>query len=156
MRRLYNSGYNQSEQPVLMEVISPDQSTFLPLRYILDNLLLTHETISETIDYAKSTGQPLMFLKLDFSKAYDKVDLKFLFIAMEKLGLPLSFIHMTKLLFEGASASVCVNGKRTSKFPICQGVRQGCPLAPYLFPIVGEILNSFIKSKVVENRIRGK
>lgn len=53
-------------QPVLMEVISSDQSAFLPLMFILDNILLTHKTI----DWADHTGQPLIFLKLDFSKAY--------------------------------------------------------------------------------------
>lgn len=32
-------------QLVLMETISCDQSAFLPLRFILDNILLTHETL---------------------------------------------------------------------------------------------------------------
>lgn len=31
-------------QPLLVEVIDSDQITFLPLGYILDNILLTHET----------------------------------------------------------------------------------------------------------------
>lgn len=52
-------------QPILMEIISSDQSAFLPMRYILDNIFLTHETI----DFAKCSRQPLLFLKLDFSKA---------------------------------------------------------------------------------------
>lgn len=36
-------------QPVLMELVSHDQSAFLSMRYILDNIFLTQETIS----YAK-------------------------------------------------------------------------------------------------------
>lgn len=96
-----------------------------------------------------------MFLELDFSKAYDKVELKFLFEAMENMGFPPLFLGMTKLLFSGAIASVSVNGKRTPKFPIRQGLRQGCPLAPYLFFIVGEILNISLKKEVNIGRIRG-
>lgn len=135
--KIYAKALQLRLQPILMEIISPDQSAFLPMRYILDNLFLTHETI----DFAKSSKQPLLFLKLDFSKAYDKVELRFLFQAIKRLGFPPFFIHMTELLFTGAMASVSVNGNRTSKFPISQGVRQGCPLAPYLFLIVGEVLN---------------
>lgn len=67
-------------QLILMEIILPNYSAFLPIRYILNNLFLTHETI----EFAKSSDQPLMFLKQDFSKAYHKVDFKFLFLAMEK------------------------------------------------------------------------
>jgi hypothetical protein len=107
-------------QPVLMEVISPDQSAFLPMRFILDNIYLTHETIA----YAKQTHQPLLFLKLDFSKAYDKVDLVFLFSALTRLGFPTSFVRMVRLLFQDAVARVNVNGKATKAFPIQQGVQQ--------------------------------
>lgn len=121
------------------------------MRYILDNIFLTHETI----DFAKNSGHSLLFLKLDFSKAYDKVELSSLFSAMAKMGFLSIFTNMTKLLFEGAEASVCVNRRRTSKFPILQGVRQGCPLAPYLFLIVGEVLNSSLKCEVSRGRIRG-
>jgi hypothetical protein len=137
-------------QPILMEVISPDQSAFLPLRFILDNIFLTHETIT----HAKKSRQPLVFLKLDFSKAYDRVDLFFLFRVMERLGFPVEFIRMTKLLFFEAGASVSIDGKRTKKFPISQGVRQGCPLAPYLFLIMGEVLNMCVKDDVRAGRIR--
>jgi hypothetical protein len=59
------------------------------------------------------------------------------------------------MLFRGANACVSVNGKLTRKFPIHQGVRQGCPLAPYLFLIIGEVLNLYIKAEVENGRIRG-
>lgn len=56
-------------QPLLMDVINIEQTTFLPLRFILDKIVLTHETLQ----WAKKSIQPTIFLKLDFSKAYNKV-----------------------------------------------------------------------------------
>ena len=82
-----------------MEVMSFDQLAFLPMRFILDNILLTHEIM----EWAKYTGQPLIFLKLDFSKAYYMVDWSFLFQTMGAIGIPQGFIHMTKILFCNAT-----------------------------------------------------
>lgn len=45
-------------QPILMEIINPEQSAFLPLRFILDNLSLTQETMA----WAGFSCQPLLFL----------------------------------------------------------------------------------------------
>jgi hypothetical protein len=56
-------------QPMLRDVISPEQTVFLPLRFILNNIVLTQETLH----WARVSKQPTIFLKLDFSKAYDKV-----------------------------------------------------------------------------------
>ena len=78
-------------QPILAEIIFFDQSIFLPMRYILNNLFLIHETIA----YAKQSSQPLLFLKLDISK----VDLEFLFSALGRLGFLALFLGMTRLLF---------------------------------------------------------
>lgn len=106
-------------QPVLMEVISFDQSAFLPMRFILDNILLT----SKTMAWAEQTGQPFIFLKLDFSKAYDMVDWGFLFRAMAEFGIPGEFIAWTKLLFRDATASVKLNDSASPAFAIERGVR---------------------------------
>ena len=63
-------------QPMLGDVISPEQTTFLPLRFILDNIVLTQESLY----WARQSKQPTVFLKLDFSKAYDKMSGVFFFI----------------------------------------------------------------------------
>ena len=44
--KIYAKALQLRLQPVLMDVISPDQSGFLPLRFILDNLLITQETLA--------------------------------------------------------------------------------------------------------------
>ncbi|KAE8679964.1 hypothetical protein F3Y22_tig00111392pilonHSYRG00065 [Hibiscus syriacus] len=43
-----------------------------------------------------------------------------------------------------ASVSVLVNGSPTKKFSIKKGLRQGCPLSPFLFNLVGEALSGLI------------
>lgn len=60
-------------QPILRDVISLEQTAFLQLRFILDNIVLTQESLH----WAKTSKQPTVFLKLDFSKAYDKVSWNF-------------------------------------------------------------------------------
>jgi hypothetical protein len=113
------------------------------MRYILDIMFLIQEIIAHT----KQSNQPLLFLKLNFSKAYNKVDLRFLFEVLVRLGFPSAFIGMVRLLFLDAAARVLVNGKATAAFLIQQGVRQGCSLVPYLFLVIGEILNHSFKRK---------
>ena len=65
------------------------------------------------------------------------------------------FTKWVKLLFTGASAAVNLNGSAGGSFNIERGVRQGCPLAPYLFLIVGEALTHTVKKTVAEGRLRG-
>jgi hypothetical protein len=81
-----------------MEVIDANQTTFLPLRYILDNVLLTHETI----DWAKKSKQDLIFLKLDFAQTNDKVSWNFLLKIIDMMGFAKEFFTMVKLLFQDA------------------------------------------------------
>lgn len=134
-----------------MEMISFDQSAFLPMRLILDNILLTHETI----DWAEHTKQPLIFLKLDFSKAYNIMEWSFMFRTMREFGFPIEFIGMTELLFQDVAAIVKVNGSQSPAFGIHRGVRQGCLLALYLFLIVAEVLNAMVKRGVEEGAVKG-
>ena len=112
--KIYTKALQLRLQPVLMDEISLDQSAFLPLRFILDNLLITQETLA----WAKSSNQPLIFLKLDFSKAYDMVDWQCMYKIMEKLGFPQVFIKMVSLLFHDASACVKLNSVPSPYFPI--------------------------------------
>ena len=66
-----------------------------------------------------------------------------------------TFIKWTKMLFGNAWASVNLNGSMGKEFRGERGVRQGCPLAPYLFLIVGEVVNHIIEKSMREGRILG-
>ena len=116
--KIYAKALQLRLQPVLMDVISPDQSAFLPLKLILDNLLITQETMA----WAEYSNQPLIFLKLDFSKAYDMVEWQCMYKFLEKLGFSQVFIKMVSLLFHDASAYVKLNGEPSPYFPIQRGI----------------------------------
>jgi hypothetical protein len=74
---------------------------------------------------------------------------------MAKMGMLQEFIKMVKLLFKDTIAIICLNGCITKSFKIEVEVRQGCPLAPYLFLIVGEVLNFMFKKVVKFIHIKG-
>jgi hypothetical protein len=57
-------------------------------------------------NYLDFLHQLSIFLKLEFSKAYDIVDWMFMFKILEKLGMPISFTDMIRLLFQNASVSI--------------------------------------------------
>jgi hypothetical protein len=113
----------------MVEVIFPNQSTFLPLRYILDNIVLMQETIS----WAKTSKQQLILFKLDSAKAYDSVSWDFLFKSMEAMGIGCQFIRLTKLLFVRAEASMCVNEEPSRLFEIKREFDKDVPLFPTFF-----------------------
>jgi hypothetical protein len=83
------------------------------------------------------------------------VDWNFLFKAMIRMGFPSEFVDMIKILFRDAEACVKVNGSVSNSFRIERGVRQGCPIAPYLFLIVAEVLNRMVMAKVGTCRVKG-
>jgi hypothetical protein len=97
-----------------MEVISENQITFLLFLFILNNIFLTHEIIS----WVKKSKRPMLFLKLNFFKAYDKVEWMFLFKSMFMIRIGKQNVNMTKLLYNGITTNISINGKTFETFVI--------------------------------------
>jgi hypothetical protein len=60
-------------RPILDEIVSPNQSAFVPGRLITDNALVAFECF-HYIQYEKDPEKSCCAYKLDLSKAYDRVD----------------------------------------------------------------------------------
>lgn len=128
-------------KPLLHNCILPSQTGFVPNRCILDNVFLAFEAIAWT----KESQQQLSMLLLDFEKAYDRVNWTFLREAMGKMGFHTKWIAQVMSLNENAAASVIVNGETSKTFRIHRSVRQGCPLAPYLFLLTADVLGQMLQ-----------
>lgn len=65
---------------ILPRIINPNQGGFVVGCQILDGIVLAHEIVHSTF----TSGEDVMLLKLDISKAYDRVDWDFLMLVMRK------------------------------------------------------------------------
>ncbi|XP_063595009.1 uncharacterized protein LOC134771986 [Penaeus indicus] len=72
---------------------------------------------------------------VDLTKAFDTVSRKGLWMIMERLGCPPKFLSMVIQLHDDQRGQVRLNSDLSEPFPIVNGVKQGCVLAPTLFSI---------------------
>ncbi|KAH9668523.1 reverse transcriptase domain-containing protein [Citrus sinensis] len=141
-------------KPTLSQIISPTQSAFIPNRLITDNVIIGYECLHK-IRHSKSKRNGLVALKLDISKAYDRVEWYFLEQTMRKLGFSNQWISLIMRCITTVSYSVIINGvPRGLIFPE-RGLRQGCPLSPYLFLLCAEVFSSLLSQAERNQQIKG-
>ncbi|KAM0043465.1 putative RNA-directed DNA polymerase [Helianthus debilis subsp. tardiflorus] len=92
------------------------------------------------------------FLKIDFKKAYDNVNWKFVVNVLRQMGFQDKWCSWIFGVLSSAQASVLVNGSPTFEFKSDKGMRQGDPISPFLFMIVMEAL-SYLLDKACEVQI---
>ena len=66
-----------------------------------------------------------------------------------RLGIPVQWIRAIALLYREAFSSVLVACGQTRKFSILRSVRQGCPLAAFMFLLVREAFSMYLNSSQV-------
>lgn len=94
-------------------------------------------------------------LKLDVSKAYNRVDWGFIKNQMSKLGFSEKWIRWVMLCVSTVSYSICFNGDKVGPINPKRGLRQGDPLSLYLFLFYVEGLSLSINKAADMDRIHG-
>ncbi|XP_075640339.1 uncharacterized protein LOC142612100 [Castanea sativa] len=92
------------------------------VKLITDNVLVAYETL-HGMHYRKSGKKRSLALKLDASKAYDRVEWEFLKGIMIRLGFPKTWIEGVMCCVSTPSFSVCINVKAYGSIIPSRGLR---------------------------------
>ncbi|GJW80608.1 protein LAZ1 [Tanacetum coccineum] len=130
----------------LNDLVSLNQSAFVPGRRISDNILSTQELMH---NYHLDHGPPRRAFKVDIQKAYDTVDWDFLRCVLVGFGFHPRMIGWIMECVTSTSFSLNINGSIHGYFKGKRGLWQGDPMSPYLFTLVMEILTPMLHRRVI-------
>ncbi|KAL9679186.1 hypothetical protein QQ045_017042 [Rhodiola kirilowii] len=111
---------------------------------IIDNILIAHE-ISHCIKSKSKHKTGFISLKLDMSKAYDRIEWKFLEKMMLVLGFAESWVRKIRIWVESVSYRVRINDHISEVIKPSRRLRQGDPISIYLFLLCAEWLTFALK-----------
>jgi hypothetical protein len=139
---------------ILGDLISPNQSAFVPGRMISDNTILAYE-MSHFMRRKRNGKDVFMALKLDMSKAYDRVEWPFLEGIMKKMGFDDTFVQLIMQCVSTVSYRFRINGDLTEVVHPGRGLRQGDPISPYLFLLCAEGFSAMLTQAESNGLIQG-
>jgi hypothetical protein len=99
---------------LLDEVISSNQSAFVMGRLITDNVLVAYELTHFLFNKRKGT-EGYMSLKLDMSKAYDRVEWDFVESMLCKMGFAQQHVQLLMMCVRTFKYCIKVNGEYTEE-----------------------------------------
>ena len=137
-------------QLVISDLIGPEQNYAVKGRSIRDNLHLVRQILEGIKDDTKAA-----LINLDQSKAFDRVDHRFLAAVLETTGFKPEFRKWISILYHNPQAVVQVNGRCSGDFAIERLVWQGCPMSPLLYVLALEPLLRRLRDRGARPALRG-
>ena len=141
-------------KPLMHWVIQEPQFGFVPGESMTDAIDLAMTALQTAQDLRVGAENAPALVLLDFAKAYDSLDRLFLFDTMATMGFPPKFMTVIRNLHTNTTARFLINGMEGPTFNISRGIRQGDPLAPFLFLLAIEVLLTRLnKTKLGRNYV---
>ena len=142
---------NRMTEHLVDNVVSESQCGFRRNRGTIDMVFAVKQLQEKCIEQR----QDLYLLFIDLTKAFDTVSRSGLWSILSKLGCPPKFVGVVRSFHDGMMARVIENGDVSEPFPVTNGVKQGCVLAPTLFSLLfAEMLSTALTQTSAGIRIR--
>ena len=105
--------------------------------------------LKQTIDYYISRGSHVFTCFVDLSKAFDRVDYWKLFNKLLDDGVDVHVVRILAFWYSNQKTRVRWHNSYSDEFTICNGVRQGGILSPYLFSrYIRELLGELADTEI--------
>lgn len=138
---------------ILGEIVGVEQSSFIPGRQILDNILVYQKVLHSM--RTKQGKKGCMVLKLDLEKAYDRLSWSFIRSTLREVGFSHDWIRNIMGCIETAQLAPLWKGKQLDWVKPTRGIRQGDALSPYIFVLCMERLGHLIHDMVDAGKWKG-
>ncbi|CAM8930538.1 unnamed protein product [Rhodiola kirilowii] len=152
VHKLFSRVLNSRLSCILHKLVSAEQVGFVKGRSIIENIGLGHDLL---FDFKRKTEGSNIMIKLDMSKAYDRISWSFILAALRASGCCENFVDLVFRCISSSWFSIKWDGRRYGHFKSSQGLRQGDPLSPTLFVIAMEWLTKDINHAVDESLVLG-
>lgn len=137
-------------KPLLLDIISLNQTGFIPSRSIHENIIIAQEIIHSMRKMRGRNG--FFFVKVDLMKAYDRLEWAFIHSVLIDIGLPVCMIDFIMHCVSSVRTNVMWNGSRVEFFCPMRGIRQGDPISPHLFVLCIDKLSHLIANAVEDGK----
>ena len=151
--RIFSKALANRLKIILPIIITEHQSAFTKSRLISDNILVAFESLHCMQKHTGNDG--FMAIKLDMSKAYERVEWPYLEAVIRKMSFTKQWIKLVMLCVSTISFSILVNGEPKGMIHPSRGIRQGDPLSPFLFLLCIEGMHGLISKAAGQSDIRG-
>jgi hypothetical protein len=137
----------------LPDYIHPSQQAFIEDRRISNNIIVAQE-IAHSFSLTSYKSHDFM-VKIDMAKAFDRIEWHCIVSALARKGLNGHFIKLVYACISSPTFSVIINGQSYARFTSSRGIRQGCPLSPYIFVLAVIDLSLQLQNALDANHITG-
>ena len=141
--KLLSSMIAERLKSVLETIINNDQTGFISNRFIGENTRLLYDTIT----YAETEQIPGLLIIVDYAKAFDTIEWKYIDEVFKIFDFGPVFSNWIKLLRNNSRSKIEQNGYFSNSISLSRGCRQGDPISPYVFVLCAEILSHVIREK---------
>ena len=88
-----------------------------------------------------------MIISINAENAFDKIQHTIMVKTVSKVRIKGLWLNIIKAINDKPTDSIKLNGQKQLTFPLSSRTRQGCPLSPFLFHIILEVLAIAMRQK---------
>ena len=124
------------------ELLSPEQKSARPSEGCYEHTYLLSSVVADTRRQTKK----LNLAWLDLRNAFGSIPHSVIHTTLTHMGAPPNLVEFVSNAYTGATTTIRTSTGDTNAVPIHAGVKQGCPLSPFLFNLCIELIIRSVKT----------
>lgn len=133
-------------KPCMSHLVFPLQIGFVLGRTIHENIIVAKEIMHSM---QKKKGKKGFFaIKIDLTKAYDKLNWEFIWHILEEIEIPKDMVNVIMHGVTSVETNINWNGSKNDFFRPQRGIGQGDPMSPYIFALCMDKLMHLIEQAI--------